>query len=55
MFINGAGICVNTLNDAVITYNKNIHSIINMTPVDAFINPDKVRYYVNSNQSNTQT
>ena len=35
MFINGDGNWVNILNDAVITYNNNIHSTINMTPVDA--------------------
>ena len=35
---------VNILNDAVITYNNNIHSTINMTPVDASNNPDKVKY-----------
>ena len=44
MFINGDGNWVNILNDAVITYNNNIHSTINMTPVDASNNPDKVRY-----------
>ena len=44
MFINGDGNWVNILNDAVITYNKNIHSTINMTPNDASNNPDKVRY-----------
>ena len=44
MFINGDGNWVNILNDAVITYNKNIHSTINMTPVDAFNNPAKVKY-----------
>ena len=43
MFINGDGNWVNILNDAVIRYNNNIHSIINMTPVDASNNPDKVR------------
>ena len=37
---------VNILNDAVLTYNNNIHSTINMTPVDASNNPDKVKYYV---------
>ena len=37
---------LNILNDAVITYNNNIHSTINMTPVDASNNPDKVKYYV---------
>ena len=46
MFINGDGNCVSILNDAVITYNNNIQSTINMTPVDASNNPDKVRYYV---------
>ena len=44
MFINGNGNWVNILNDAVITYNNNIHSTINMTPVDASNNPDKVKY-----------
>ena len=43
-FINGDGNWVNILNDAVITYSNNIHSTINMTPVDASNNPDKVRY-----------
>ena len=44
MFINGDGNWVNIINDAVITYNNNIHSTINMTPVDASNNPDKVKY-----------
>ena len=44
MFINGDGNWVNILNDAVVTYNNNIHSTTNMTPVDASINPDKVKY-----------
>ena len=44
MFINGNGNWVNILNDAVVTYNNNIHSIISMTPVDASNNPDKVKY-----------
>ena len=44
MFINGDGNWLNILNDAVITYNNNIHSTINMTPVDASNNPDKVKY-----------
>ena len=47
MFINGDGNWVNILNDAVITYNFNIHSTINMTPVDASNNPDKVKYTFN--------
>ena len=47
MFINGDGNWVNILNDAVISYNNNIHSTINMTPVDASNNPDKVRYSFN--------
>ena len=58
MFINGnprSGFAdvtwVNILNDAVITYNNNIHSTINMTPVDASKNPDKVRYYVKSTKA----
>ena len=44
MFINGDGDWVNILNDAVVTYNNKIHSTINMTPVDASNNPDKVKY-----------
>ena len=48
IYINGDGNWANSLNDAVITYYKNIHSTINMTPVDASNNPDKVKYYVNS-------
>ena len=44
MFINGDGNWVNVLNDAVITYNNNIHSTINMKTVDASNNPDKVKY-----------
>ena len=47
MFINGDGNWVNILSDAVITYNNNIHSTINMTPVDASNNPDKVKYAFN--------
>ena len=48
MFINGDGNWVNILNDAVITYNNNIHSTINMTPVDASNKPDKVRYIIST-------
>ena len=44
MFINGDGNWVNILNDAVVTYNNNIHSTIKMTPVDASNNLDKVKY-----------
>ena len=51
MFINGDGNWVNILNDAVITYNNNIHSTINMTPADAYNNPDNVKYYVNSTKA----
>ena len=51
MFIDGDGNRVNIVNDAVITYNNNIHSTINMTPVDASINPDKVKYYVKSTKA----
>ena len=51
MFINGDGNWVNILNDAVVTYNKNIHSTINMTPVDASNNPDKVKYYISETAS----
>ena len=46
MFINGDGNCLNILNDAVVTYNKNIHSTIIMTPVDASNNLEKVRYII---------
>ena len=48
IFINGDGKCVNLLNDAVITYNNNIHSTINMTPIDASNNPDEVRYIIST-------
>ena len=51
MFVNGDGNWVNILNDAVIIYNNNFHSTINMTPVDASNNPDKVKYYVKSNKA----
>ena len=51
MFINGDGNWVNILNDAVILYTNNIHSTINMTPVDASNHPDKVKYYVNSTKA----
>ena len=44
MFIKGNGNWVNVLNDAVKTYNNNIHSTIIMTPVDASNNPDRVKY-----------
>ena len=47
MFINSDGNWVNIINDADITYNNNIHSTINITPVDASNNPDKVRYIRN--------
>ena len=43
MVINGDGIWVKLLNDSVVTNNNNIHSTINMTTVDASINPDKVK------------
>ena len=43
MFINGDGNWLNILNDAVVTYNNNIHSTINMTPVDASNNPGTVK------------
>ena len=54
MFLNGDGNWVNILNDAVITYNNNIHSTINMTPVDASNNSDKVIYYVKSTKATTK-
>ena len=44
MFINGDCNWVKILNDAVKTYNNNLHSTINMTPVDVSNNPDKVKY-----------
>ena len=44
MFINCDGNWVNLLTDAVVTYKNNIHSTIDMTPVDASNNPDKVKY-----------
>ena len=54
MFINADGNLVNILNDAVVTYNNNIHSTINMTPVDASNNPDKVKYYVKSTKATSK-
>ena len=51
MFINGDGNWVNILNDAVTTYNNNIRSTINMTPVEASNNPDTVKYYVKSTKA----
>ena len=44
MFINGDGNWVNILNGAGITYNTSILSTINMTPVNASNNLDKVKY-----------
>ena len=46
MFINGDGNWVNIINDAVIAYNNNIHSTINMTPVDASTDLEKIRYII---------
>ena len=43
MFINGDGNWVNISNDAVVTYNNNVHSTIIMTTVESSNNPDKVR------------
>ena len=51
MFINGYGNWVNFLKNAVIIYNNNIHSTINLTPVDASNNPEKVKYYVKSTKA----
>ena len=48
MFINEDGNWANILNDAVVTYNNNNHSTINMTPVDASNNPDKARYIIST-------
>ena len=39
MFINDDSNWVNGLNDAIITYNNDIQSKINMTPVDASNHP----------------
>ena len=47
MFINGVGYWVSLLNDVVVTYNNNEHTTVNITPVDASNNPEKVRYTVN--------
>ena len=44
MFINGDGNWVNIINDALMTYNNNIYSTINMTLVDASNNTDEVKY-----------
>ena len=44
MFIKGDGNWAKILNDAVVTYNNNTHSTINITPGDASNNPDKVKY-----------
>ena len=52
MFINGDGNWVNILKYVVVTYNNNnIHSTINMTPVDASNNPERVKYYVKSTKA----
>ena len=48
LFINGDGNWVCILNDAVVTYNNNVHSAFNMTPVDASNNPEKVRYIIST-------
>ena len=47
MFINGDCNWVNLLNDAVLTYNNNVHSTVSMTPVDASNNPDKLNTLLN--------
>ena len=44
MFINGDGNWLNIINNAVVTYNNNKDTTINMTPVDASNSPDKVKY-----------
>ena len=43
MFINGDGNWVDILNDTVTTYNNNIYFNINMAPIDASNNNDKVK------------
>ena len=54
MFINGDGNWVYILNDAVVTYNNNIHSTIHMTHVDASNKPDRVKYYVKSTKATSK-
>ena len=51
MFINGYGNGVSILNDASVTYNNNIQSTINMTPVDASHSPHKVKYLITTNKA----
>ena len=51
MFIKGDGNWVDFLKNAVITYTNNIHSTINITPVDASNNLEKVNYYVKSTKA----
>ena len=48
MFMNGDGNWANILNDAVITYNNNTISTINMTPVVDSNNPEKFRYIMST-------
>ena len=35
MFKNGEGNLVNLLNDALVTYNNNTHTTIDMKPIDS--------------------
>ena len=48
MFINGDGNWAKFLNDAVVTYNNNKNTKINMTSVDASNSPDKVKYIIST-------
>ena len=45
MLINADDNIVNFFDDAIITYNSNIHNTSLVTSVDASISPDKIRYY----------
>ena len=48
MSINGDGNWVNLLNEAVVTYNINIHCTKNMSPFDVSNHPEKVRCYIST-------
>ena len=47
-YIKGDGNWVIIFKGAVVTYNNNVHSTINMTAVDASNNPDKVTYIIST-------
>ena len=42
--------CIFLLNDAVVTYNDNVHCTIEMTPVRASKSPEKIKYCLTSNK-----